>query len=69
MGRAGQFVTREGGNHLHTELLEDLGGPDIQHMAGLSPGFNPGASLTYLLVEETVEDSHQQTLEKEGGQG
>lgn len=32
MGIAGQFVTREGGNCLHTELLEDLGGPDIQHM-------------------------------------
>lgn len=26
-------------------------------------------SFTYLLVEETVENSHQQTLEKESGQG
>lgn len=32
MGTAGQFVTGEGGNHLHTELLEDLEEPDIQHM-------------------------------------
>lgn len=30
---------------------------------------DPGPSLTYLLVEETVENSHQQTLEKEGAQG